>query len=145
MARRGSRYTDLGRKISDLSVNQVELAKTLELTQQSISGKLTGKIAVTLKDLEILSVHYKVPIIYFFTPPSITVELARAWESILDGSPELHQTLAIASTLPEPFVRQLFRITQAIRATAAYYADNWSQQQHDEALFGVGKGNGNGR
>ena len=125
MARRGSRYTDLGRKISNLAANQGELAQVLELTQQSISGKLGGKIAVTLKDLEILSRNYKVPMIYFFTSPEVTPELATAWEKILRGPPELHQTLAIASGFPQPFALQLLRIVQAIRATAIYYTDSW--------------------
>ena len=135
MARIASRYTDLGRKISVLAVNQSEISKVLDLTQQSISGKLTGKIAVTLKDLELLSKHYNVPMIYFFTGPEVTVDLAHAWGSILTGPPELHQVHAIASTFPEPFARQLLRITQAIRATASYYTDSW-QSQHDEKVFG---------
>jgi len=133
MARRGSRYTDLGRKISRLAPNQSELSEVLELTQQSISGKLTGKIAVTLKDLDLLARHYKVPLIYFHTSPEVTPELAAAWEKILAGPPELHQILAIASTFPEPFSRQLLRIVQAIRATASYYTDHW---QRDAETFG---------
>ena len=139
MARRGVNYTDLGRKIAGLSKNQSELATVLELTQQSISGKLTGKIAVTLRDLETLSKHYDVPMVHFFTPTT-TVETSRAWAKILDGSPELHQTMALASALPEPFQRQLLRTVQAIRATASYYTDHWYRDA-DMAAFG-GKGNG---
>ena len=135
MARRGSRYTDLGRKISHLAANQTELSQVLELTQQSISGKLTGKIAVTLKDLEILSKKYDVPMIYFFSSSEVTPELAKAWEKILRGPPELHQILAIASGFPEPFARQLLRIVQAIRATASYYTDDW----YRDADQGFGK------
>jgi transcriptional regulator with XRE-family HTH domain len=143
MARRGSRYTDLGRKVSDLSANQSELATVLELTQQSISGKLTGKIAVTLKDLEILCKHYNVPMLYFFTPHEVTLEMSRAWGKVLAGPPELHQTVAIASQFPEPFQKQLLRTVQAIRATSAYYTDAWMLDR-DRGLAAVGGNGGNG-
>ena len=135
MARVSSRYTDLGRKISTLAKNQGEISQVLELTQQSVSGKLTGKIAVTLNDLEILSKHYDVPIIYFFTAPEVTAELAHAWGRILDGPTELHQVMAIAASFPEPFARQLLRIPPAIRATASSYTDSW-RSQPDEQAFG---------
>lgn len=36
-------------------------------------------------------------------------ELARAWERIVEGPPELHAILEIASTFPRPFARQLLR------------------------------------
>jgi transcriptional regulator with XRE-family HTH domain len=136
MAKIGSRYTDLGRKISNLGSNQVELSKILELTQQSISGKLTGKIAVTFKDLEMLSKKFDVPIVYFFSSADVTPELANAWEKILRGPPELHQILAISSTFPEPFARQLLRTVQSIQATASYYTDS----RHRDADESFGKG-----
>ena len=146
MARRGSRYTDLGRKISDLSVNQVELASVLELTQQSISGKLTGKIAVTLKDLEIMSKHYNVPMLYFFSPAEVTVELVKAWGEVMAGPNELHQTVAIASRFPDPFQKQLLRTVQSIRATVAYYVDEsiLIPRVPGREAFAIG-GNGNGQ
>lgn len=134
MARRGSRYTDLGRKVSLLAENQHELATALELTQQSISGKLTGKIAITLKDIGILCKKYEVPELYFFSPPMITPELSRVWARVIDSSHEFQQTVGIAAGLPEPFVRQLFRVVQAMRATASFYTDDW--QRTDTGPFG---------
>lgn len=140
MTRRGSNYTDLGRKISNLATNQAELAKTLDLTQQSISGKLMGKIAVTLKDLKILSETYKVPLLYFFTPEFVTIELARAWEGIMKSSPEAQQAIVITAMLPDPFVRQVLRTVQAVRATAAYYTD--PKFTEADALFAGANGGG---
>lgn len=129
MARRGSRYTELGRKISALAKNQAELAGILDLTQQSVSGKLTGKIAVTLKDMEQLSDHYKVPMMYFVSSAIVTPNLASAWERILHGPPELHRTLEIAADFPRPFAQQLLKIVQAMHNTASYYADQWHRDQ----------------
>jgi transcriptional regulator with XRE-family HTH domain len=123
MARRGARYTQLGKKIAALAGNQSEVAEVLGLTQQSVSGKLTGKIAVTLKDLDLLSAQYKVPLIYFVTSMDVTPEVARAWERILSGPPELHRTMELASDLPLPFAQQLLRTVQAMRNTAVHYTD----------------------
>lgn len=127
MARKGARYTAIGAKLAQLAVNQSELAQVLRLTQQSVSGKLTGKIAVTLKDLELLAAHYDVPLIYFVAADPVTPELARAWEKILDGPPELHHTIEIASKFPLPFARQLLKIVQAMRSTSSYYAEHWQR------------------
>ena len=141
MDRRGSKYTDLGRKISVLASNQSELAEVLDLTQQSISGKLTGKISVTLKDLEILCEKYGVPMIYFFTATTVTPEMSRVWDQVIEAPPEVQHTIAIAAKLPEPFARQLFRIAQAIQATASYYTDSWHRDADAElAKRGFGPG-----
>jgi transcriptional regulator with XRE-family HTH domain len=125
MGRRGSNYTDMGRKLSCLAGNQAELAEVLELTQQSVSGKLTGKIAVTLKDLEILSAHYDVPQFYFFAPPEVTREMAKSWDEAMRGSEAMQTLVRVAMALPEPFKLQLARTAQAVRATSGYYTDSW--------------------
>ena len=125
MGRRGSNYTDMGRKLSCLAGNQAELAEVLELTQQSISGKLTGKIAVTLKDLEILSAHYDVPQFYFFAPQEVTREVAKEWAAAMHGSEAMQSLVKVAMSLPEPFQLQLLRTAQAVRSTAGYYTDMW--------------------
>ena len=123
MGRRGERYTTLGKKIARLARTQTEIAKVLGLTQQSVSGKLSGKIAVTQMDLERLSEKYKVPAIYFVTPLDVTPEMARAWEKILQGPQELLEALMIAATFTEPFVRQLLRVVRAMQKTASTYAN----------------------
>ncbi len=76
MARRGSSYTKIGHKIAKLAVNQAEIAEILQLTQQSVSGKLTGKIAISIEDLVKLSDHFKVDVIYFFLPIYVEPEAA---------------------------------------------------------------------
>ena len=123
MGRRGERYTTLGKKIARLARTQTEIAKVLGLTQQSVSGKLSGKIAVTQIDLERLREKYKVPPIYFVTSLDVTPEMARAWEKILQGPEELLEALKIAATFTEPFARQLLRVVRAMQKTASTYAN----------------------
>ena len=133
MARRGSNYTPLGKKIARLSRNQVELSKVLSLTQQSVSGKLNGRIAVTLSDLEQLATRYDVPVVYFMSPEAVTVDLARAWVRIMNGPPEMHRVLEIASAFPAPFARQLLRSVEAMHATATHYRNDWLREKAAES------------
>ena len=123
MGSRSSKYTPMGRKIAQLAVNQAEIAQILDLTQQSVSGKFTGKIAVTIKDMELLSAAFDVPMIYFVSPESVTVEAARAYMKILEGPPETIKTMEIAASLNRAFACQLYGIVQSLRVTASYYDD----------------------
>lgn len=121
MARRGANYTPLGKKIHTLAKNQAELSEILGLTQQSISGKLNGKIAITLDDLSKLSEYYKVHPMYFADGVNLSPEAANAWAKILDGNLELQAVMEIASTFSKPFAVQLLETTRALRSTASYY------------------------
>lgn len=121
--RRSAKYTPMGRKIAELSRNQAEIASILGLTQQSISGKFTGKIAITIRDMEKLSAHFKVPMIYFVSPAEVTVEAARAYMQILAGPPETIKTMEIAASFNRAFSCQLYGIAQSMRVTASYYDD----------------------
>lgn len=123
MGRRGANHTPIGKKIYALAANQAELAKILDLTQQSISGKLNGNIAITLKDLELLSAAYAVPLLYFVSGPDVTPARARSWEGILNGHRDIQQAIEIFAAFPEPFAVQLLKIVKAIRQTASHYAD----------------------
>lgn len=123
MGRRGANHTPIGKKIYALAANQTELAKILGLTQQSISGKMNGKIAVTLKDLDLLSEAYDVPILYFVSGPEVTPALARSWDSILNGHIETQQAVEILATFPRPFAQMLLQTVKAIRHTASFYSD----------------------
>jgi hypothetical protein len=118
MAKRGASYTPLGRKIFKLARNQAELAKSLMLTQQSVSGKLNGRIAITLEDLERLSEQYEVPLLYFMTPENVTPDMARAWMRLQDGPPEIMTSLMLAADLPLIFLRQLVSTVEAIARTS---------------------------
>ncbi len=86
-----------------------------------------------LKDLEHLAAHFHVPMLYFVAAAAVTPELARAWQKILYGPPELHQTLEIASSFPPPFARQLLKIVRAMHNTSSYYADYWQRDAESKA------------
>jgi transcriptional regulator with XRE-family HTH domain len=111
----------MGRKIAALGVNQVEISRVLGLTQQSVSGKFTGKIAITVKDMEILSAAFDVPMIYFVSPEIVTAEAARAFMKIMAGPPETLQTMEVAASFDRNFSRQLWGIVQSMRVTASYF------------------------
>lgn len=83
MGRKHNKYTALGAKIASLADNQVEIAKVLDLTQQSVSGKLQGKIAVLLSDLEKLAEHYAVPLLYFVEDSVVTAADARKAQKMI--------------------------------------------------------------
>ncbi len=84
--RKKQNYTALGKKIAKLAKNQSEIAQVLELTQQSVSAKLCGKVVWLVSDLEKLARHYTVPLLFFCE------------ESITD--PEVAKALIPLSTLP---------------------------------------------
>ena len=123
MSRRSKKYTELGSKIAELAKNQVELARVLGLSQQSISGKLRGRIGITIKDLATLSKHYDVSIFYFVSASKVSPDLARTLESIVAGPQELHSLVEIAAGLPRPFIIQLLRNVEAMHVTTSYYQD----------------------
>jgi len=95
-------YTPMGQKIADCGMSQKQLAQTLGLTQQSISGKLTGKIAIALDDLQKLATAFELPVFYFFLPEEFTPEYARALEISLSKLPEsMYAQLIRVCSLPE--------------------------------------------
>ena len=114
MTRKKKQYTQLGRKIAGLAKNQAELSKVLGLTQQSISGKLRGHIACTMRDLETLSGHYDVPMLYFLTPEGVSPDKARTLEHFLAAPTNVSELLEIASTMPEPITSQLVKVARAL-------------------------------
>ena len=75
--RKKRQYTEMGRRIAGLAKNQSELAEVLGLTQQSVSGKLRGTIAITLTDIMTLAANYHVPQMFFFMPEHVTVDQTR--------------------------------------------------------------------
>ena len=93
MSRRGANYTQIGKKIAALSKNQTELSQVLGLTQQSISGKLLGKIATSIDDLEKLSKYFDCPIIFFFLPVNVNVAQA---ELVINMLGNFHEGLLSA-------------------------------------------------
>ncbi len=116
--RRHKVYTPLGRKVGRLAKNQTELAQVLGLSQQSVSGKLSGKIAVTLRDLEQLAAHYRVPLIYFVTPEAVTKDEALSLERMLQADPALLRALVQAEHLPLPIQRRLPAIVDVLSQMA---------------------------
>ncbi len=68
MAGRSNRirqYSRIGYRLAELG-RQVDLAKALGLSQQTVSKKLRGETAILLSDLERLAKKYKVPLTWFF-------------------------------------------------------------------------------
>ena len=112
--RRHKVYTPLGRKVGRLAKNQTELAEVMGLSQQSVSGKLSGKIAVTLRDLDQLAAHYRVPLIYFVTPEAVTKDEALSLERMLQADPALLRALVQAEHLPLPVQRRLPAIVNVL-------------------------------
>jgi len=74
-----------------------------------------------------------VPFIYFFEDSVKTAEEARAWAQVLRAPQDLHHLIGLASKLPEPSLKQLFRTALAIKTTSDYYAEDWPQ--HDRDVF----------
>jgi transcriptional regulator with XRE-family HTH domain len=78
MARRGRRvirkYTPTGKCIARFGP-QYKLASMLGISQQTVSKKLRGECAISLKDLQVLSNRLNVPLGAFFDPD----DLCREW------------------------------------------------------------------
>jgi transcriptional regulator with XRE-family HTH domain len=81
------KYSPIGKKFAFLSKNQVEMGKVLGLTQQSASGKLQGKIAISVEDIQKMAEHYNVPMIWFFMPMDAQEEDARVIAKDFESSP----------------------------------------------------------
>lgn len=114
MIRKNRRYTQLGRKIAGLAKTQAELSTILGLTQQSVSGKLRGRIAITLRDLETLSGHYDVPMLYFLTPEEVSLDKVRTLELFLAAPTNVSELLEIASAMPKSITSQLVKVAHAL-------------------------------
>ncbi|MHC5054595.1 MAG: helix-turn-helix domain-containing protein [Planctomycetota bacterium] len=59
------KYTRIGRRIAELG-RQVDLAKALGMSQQTVSKKLRGECAILLSDLERLAMKYNLSLTWFF-------------------------------------------------------------------------------
>jgi transcriptional regulator with XRE-family HTH domain len=65
MARKIRNYSLVGRKIAALGVRQVDLAKVLRVSQQTISKKMRGEVVTTVRDLRTLAKKFKKPLCFF--------------------------------------------------------------------------------
>ncbi|MHC4714232.1 MAG: helix-turn-helix transcriptional regulator [Planctomycetota bacterium] len=63
--RQRKKYTRLGERMAELG-KQVELAKALKVSQQTISKKLRGECAISVSDLEKLARKFKRHMMWFF-------------------------------------------------------------------------------
>jgi transcriptional regulator with XRE-family HTH domain len=59
------RYNRIGHRLAELG-RQVDLAKALGISQQTVSKKLRGDTAILLCDLERIAQKYKLPMTWFF-------------------------------------------------------------------------------
>ena len=104
----------MGLRIARLARNQEEIATVLGLSQQSVSGKLRGEIAISLEDLILLAKHFHVSPSYFFMDENVSQALLAAWDKVLQGPEELQIALALGSELPREFTIQLFTTVRAM-------------------------------
>ena len=91
MAKR-TRYTEVGRKVATLG-KQYDLAKVINVSQQAISAKMRGESDFTTTELAKLARHYKVPVFYFVTPESVTVELSRQLGNCIKDLPKIKRMI----------------------------------------------------
>lgn len=117
MARKPEKYPALGKKIARLARSQIEIARLLGLTQQSISGKLRGQIAISIEDLRRIAEQYKVPLTFFFAPEGVSAKTLESVERMVHCSPALREAIMIASDLPREFMIQLWQIVKGMQET----------------------------
>jgi transcriptional regulator with XRE-family HTH domain len=67
MSRKIGKYTAVGKRIATLG-RQVDIAKALGVSQQTVSKKLRGEVIVTLPDLERLGKKFGKPVCFFVMP-----------------------------------------------------------------------------
>lgn len=114
MAQKKHTYTALGWRIARLAHNQEQIATVLGLSQQSVSGKLRGEIAISLEDLVLLAKYFHVSPSYFFLDENVSQALLAAWDKLLQGPEELQIAVALASELPREFSIQLYTTVRAM-------------------------------
>jgi len=68
------KYTPLGKRLASLGC-QRELARVLNVTQQTVSKKLRGECAVTVSDLERLAKKHGKPLAWFFMLDGAQIDL----------------------------------------------------------------------
>ena len=59
------KYTRIGHRIAELGT-QIVVAKAMGISQQTMSKKLRGEVAITLSDLERIAKKFKLPMTWFF-------------------------------------------------------------------------------
>ena len=114
MARKVRAYTKIGKRISTLGKRQRELARVLQVSQQTISKKLRGETAILLSDFEKLAKHYKVPITYFCEEDPGRPDLAAACERLRGGPAPLQDLVVMLSSLPAVDVERVLEITRVM-------------------------------
>ena len=109
-------YTRLGTRIAALAEGQDELADVLDMSQQSVSKKLRGKVGILVSELERLSAHYRVPMVYFFGENGKELvrgpEVLAAFERAKRGG-ALQEMVVLLSELPSSTVKELLAKVKA--------------------------------
>ncbi|MHC4198813.1 MAG: helix-turn-helix transcriptional regulator [Planctomycetota bacterium] len=113
MRRRIRKYTPLGWRIASLDKRQVALAKTLRISQQTISKKLRGETAILVSDLQKLSKHYGVPLTYFFEEGPDDPELRKSWERIRRSPGPAREIAVLVSRLSSSKAQKVLQIVRA--------------------------------
>jgi transcriptional regulator with XRE-family HTH domain len=64
MARKLRQYSAVGKRIATLG-RQVDIAKALGMSQQTVSKKLRGEVVITVSDLKRLAKKFSKPLCWF--------------------------------------------------------------------------------
>jgi transcriptional regulator with XRE-family HTH domain len=108
-------YTEVGRRIAALGKRQTNIARSLGVSQQTVSKKLRGECAILLSDLEMLSKVYGVPLTYFFEEKDPWApELAAALERVRSERGLLQDLVVLASKLRPSDQEKLLAITRTL-------------------------------
>ncbi len=112
--RRHRPYTTYGERIAALGT-QSEVAKVLNIAQQSVSHKLRGKGETTFSDLVKLAKHYDVPLTYFVEDGPCDPELSSVEERIREKPGPLRDLALLACSLSRDDHETLLAIAKTFR------------------------------
>jgi transcriptional regulator with XRE-family HTH domain len=114
MARTFRAYTEIGKKIAALGKRQKNIARSLGVSQQTVSKKLRGECAIMLSDLEMLSKAYGVSLTYFFEEGPGDPELAAVRERLRCERGPLRDLVVFADKLRPSDQEKLLAIARTL-------------------------------
>ncbi len=115
MARKIREYTEVGKRIAALGKRQKNIARSLGVSQQTVSKKLRGECAIMLSDLEMLSKAYGVSLTHFFEEEDPgDPKLAAALEHIRCERGPLQDLVVFASKLRPSDQKKLLAIARTL-------------------------------
>ena len=108
------RYTPLGNRIAELGGTQTALAKAMKISQQTISKKMRGEVAIAVSDLEKLAKHFKVPMTYFFAAEGLDGSILAAFHAMVKAKPQEVDAILDAFRTNPDIITHLSHIAHAM-------------------------------